>query len=469
MQKNLPDKEFFIGKPLPGMEHYVIDVYINSGGNAHMFRAYSSALNNYMACKIIPKANLPINKLGQDAWFIEPQKANSLRNHMVVKCNHHLLWKDDTKGIDCFVLCYEYVKGENLAEYIKNNKKEISIEFILDFLKSVLELLIEMKGKGIKHEDMHSRNILIESPNEFQIKPKTAFRVTDFGVWPTSGDFWITDDYEQLAITLKELLECVNYSSDGITSKEKFIFNFLDKQFKRHLVEHDPIRDPIARQPELLYKKLDNLDKEFTRLEKNTLSIKLVSPFDGLSCEQISEDSTLKALYSDKFLGLEYIQHLNNLMLTGPRGCGKSTVFKSLSLRHRVLVDDDKPENVKYIGIYYNCNSDLYFAFPRYRLPDDNAAYELPLYYITATLLIEVLDTIKIWAMRHFEKIFLEVEQRVSKMLWEVLEITPPQQPNANSFMTIIAWLANERKNVAGKYRLSNIPDYNKDKTFFNP
>ena len=58
MRKNLPDKEFFIGKPLPGgMGHYVIDEYINSGGNAHMFRAYSSALNHYMACKIIPKAN----------------------------------------------------------------------------------------------------------------------------------------------------------------------------------------------------------------------------------------------------------------------------------------------------------------------------------------------------------------------------------------------------------------------------
>lgn len=468
MKKNLPDKDFFIGKPLPGMEHYVIEEYIDSGRNAHVFRAHSAVLNSNMACKIIPKANLIVNKSGQDAWLLEPQKANSLQNPMVVKCNHQLPW-DDTKGIDCFVLCYDYVKGKNLTKYIKENKKEISIEFVLNFLKSILALLYEMKEMKIEHGDMHSGNILVELPNEKQLDPKTTLRVTDFAAWTTSGDLRISDDYEQLAITLKELLKCIDYSNDAITSRVKFVFNFLDTQFGRHLIEDDPTRDALAKQPGLLHEKLVNLYKEFEKLEADTLTVKLVSPFDGLSCEQISEDSTLKALYSDKFLGLEYIQHRNNLMLTGPRGCGKSTVFKSLSLRHRVLVGDDRPEIVEYIGIYYNCNSDLYFAFPRYRLPDDSATYELTLHYITATLLIEVLDSIKIWAMRHFEKIFLEVEQRVSKMLWKVFDITPPQQPNVNSFMALIAWLSNERKNVAGKYRLTDVAVSNKDNSFFGP
>lgn len=468
MQKKLPDKEFFLHKPLPGMGDYVIDKYINSGHNAHVFRAYSSALNHNLACKVTPKDNLLQNNLKEDDWFIEAKKANSLTNPMVVKCHNHTIWKDEANEVDYFVLCYEYIDGENLADYIKANKKEISISFILDFLKSILALLHEMKGRGIKHGDMHYRNILVESPNEFQIEPKPTFRVTDFGAWATSGELRIKDDYEQLAITLKELLGCIEYSSGGVTSWDKFVFNFLDTQFGRHLNEHDPTRDAIAKQPKLLYEKIVNLEKEFNKLEKNTLTVKLVSPFDGLSCEQISEDSTLKALYSDKFLGLEYIQHRNNLMLTGPRGCGKSTVFKSLSLRHRALVGDDKPENVEYIGIYYNCNSDLYFAFPRYRL-EINTAYELPLHYMTATLLIDVLDTIKAWATSNFEKIFSESEQRVSKTLWEVLDITPPQQPNVNSFMALTAWLSKERKNVAGKYRPTNVADSNKDKSFFGP
>lgn len=469
MQKKLPDINFFIGKKLPGMDDYVVERLINSGHNAHVFKAHSSVLNQDLACKIIPKANLLANNLRENEWAVEAKKANRLRNPIVVKCINHLYWKDNTKGIDCVVLCYEYVDGKNLAEYIKENKNGISIDFVLDFLKSILGLLIEMRGKTIEHGDMHSRNILVESPNEFQAEPKSTYRVTDFAAWTTSGDPKIRDDYEQLAITLKELLGCIDYSSGKINSWEKFVFNFFDTQFIRHLMERDPTRDSFARQPRSLYDKLKNLDKEFRQLETSTLTVKLGSPFDGLSCEQISENSTLKALYSDKFLGLEYIQHRNNLMLTGPRGCGKSTVFKSLSLHHRALVDDDKPENVDYIGIYYNCNADLYFAFPRYRLPEISADYEVPLHYITATLLIEVLDTIKIWAMRHFGKIFIEVEQRISKILWEVLDITPPQQPNVNSFTAIVALLSNERKKVAGKHRFSDIPDYNKGKFFFNP
>ncbi len=95
MQKRLPDKEFFLGKSLPGMPDYVISEYINSGHNAHMFRAYSSVLNHDLACKIIPKANLLANNLKEDEWFIEPKKANSLKNPMVVKCINHLLWEDN--------------------------------------------------------------------------------------------------------------------------------------------------------------------------------------------------------------------------------------------------------------------------------------------------------------------------------------------------------------------------------------
>lgn len=469
MQKELPDKNIFIGMTLPTMDDYVIQEWINSGHNAHVFRAHSSILNHDLACKIIPKVNLTVNNNGDATWNVEAQKANTLSNPIVVKCNHHLPWLDNKLGIDCFVLIYDYVKGKNLADYIKEDRKEISTKFILDFLKAMLNLLFEMKSKNIKHGDMHSRNILVESPDESQMQPEPRFRVTDFAAWTASGDHRIRDDYEQLAITLRELLNCVDYSKDGAISQDKFIFNFLDTQFGKYLIEDDPTRSPLARQPKLLHEKLANLGKEYKELEADTLTAKLVSPFDGLSCEQISKASTLKALYSDKFLALDMIQHRNNLVLTGPRGCGKSTVFKSLSLRHRTLVHDDKPEHVEYVGIYYNCNSDLLFAFPRYRLPENSSAYDLPLHYITATLLIDVLETINVWATHHYEKIFIEAEQRVAKMLWEVLAIKPPQQPNANSFMTIIACLANERRNVAGKYRLADIPEYSKDKSFFNP
>ena len=58
MRANLPDKKYFINKPIPGLADYIITEYIDSGMNAHMFKAFNSSVNNSYACKVIPKSNL---------------------------------------------------------------------------------------------------------------------------------------------------------------------------------------------------------------------------------------------------------------------------------------------------------------------------------------------------------------------------------------------------------------------------
>ena len=70
---------------------------------------------------------------------------------------------------------------------------------------------------------------------------------------------------------------------------------------------------------------LRGIDNEYQVRLENEAQSKLLTPFDYSSCEQIGEShSILKALYSDCFLGLEIIRSRNNLVLTGPRGCGKT-------------------------------------------------------------------------------------------------------------------------------------------------
>jgi ABC-type uncharacterized transport system fused permease/ATPase subunit len=76
-----------------------------------------------------------------------------------------------------------------------------------------------------------------------------------------------------------------------------------------------------------LLRRLQELESEFER--NNPLeSPQLLTPFDFLSCEQIGEaPALLRALYSDQFLGLADIESQNNVVVTGPRGCGKTTFF----------------------------------------------------------------------------------------------------------------------------------------------
>jgi len=210
--------------------------------------------------------------------------------------------------------------------------------------------------------------------------------------------------------------------------------------------------DPLARRPRELFDRLMAIDVEFEKAQSQGIP-QLVTPFDYLSCEQIGEaHSILKALYSDLFLGLADIEGRNNLVLTGPRGCGKSTVFKSLSLRHRHSIGEALPERVRYVAIYYRCD-DLYFAFPRYSRPGRQEALDLPNHFITSSLLADVLAGVEMWSKLHFSDEFADGEPRVSRNVWLALGLTPPEQPGVNSFKAIVSRLQKERQRAASKQR----------------
>ena len=144
-------------------------------------------------------------------------------------------------------------------------------------------------------------------------------------------------------------------------------------------------------------------------------------------------------------------------MLTGPRGCGKSTVFKSLSLQHRFIIDNDHPNELSYIGIYYRCD-DLYFAFPRYRIPDRPEAFNVPMHFIISTLISELFDSIKKWALRYYKNEFEKKEEKISKSAWELLELKRPPEPGIDSFKALSNRLQKERIRAAKKQRFVNDP-----------
>lgn len=456
MRKHLPDEKYFIGKNIPGLPGYSVVKYIGSGCNAHVFKAHSKDANNILACKIIPKENLIGKDHNPPLWRQEIDKANILKSSIVVKFIHVEEWVDAANKIDCMVLCSEFVNGVTLEKYINLNKKDIPISFCELFLKDTLSLIYDMENNKIKHGDMHAKNILVEDRSDQLGGPRIAFRVTDFGVVGATSDSAFKEDYDQLATVLKMLLENIDYQL--AVSRDKFVFNYLNDEFLGHLLEKDLSRDPIAHQTRNLWDCLDKVDVEFNKFGRVTGRANLVTPFDYLSCEQLGEaHSLLKALYSDLFLGLPEIESRNNLVLTGPRGCGKSTVFKSLSLRHRIMTNKDKANELNYIGIYYRC-LDLYSAFPRYLQPNIEDAYNIPMHYITATLICEVLETVEMWAMRHFKEDFIRKEAAIANALWDLFELEKPSMPGLDTFKTICFKLQKERKRAAEKQRFIHAP-----------
>lgn len=454
MRANLPDREYFIDKPVPGRPDLLITEYVKSGNNAHVFKARLERTGRDVACKIIPRKNLADG--GDTAvWEDEVRKADALENSVVVKCEGVIEWKDSEAGIDCIVLVFPFIEGRSLRDTLADKNSAFNVASILICLETLLELLAEMNARGISHGDLHTGNIIVEH-RRFALRDSPfAFRVTDFGVADVTSDPGPRDDFHQVGIVLNEMLRAVDFQAPGAPD-DKFIFLQLRDVFVRYLTDDDPTRNSFARQARLLFEQLRSLPARFRSSDAG--KAEMTSPFDFLSCEQIGDASLLEALYSNRFLGIDVIRARNNMVLTGPRGCGKSTVFKSLSLPHRLKVTGAPPDTVQFIGIYYRCD-DLYFAFPNYQMPGRREAWDLPLHFITTTLLALLFEAIGEWGEKHFREEFLRIQPAVCARLWEVIGLQPPSQPNAYSFSALVRALQKERTKAAERQKFAHSPD----------
>ena len=457
MKQHLPNPDLFIGKTIPGLPGYTIVELVGSGCNAHVFRAHSDSVHNDMAVKIIPLSNLVGNEEPEPAWRQEVYKAQSLDSEVVVRFWNVYDWDMPEAGVQCVALCSQFVRGISLEEFIKAHRGEIAVSFVEQFLNEMMSFFYDMIQHNVRHGDLHAKNILVEDRSALLGGTDHGFRVTDFGVATATSTDATRDDFDMLASVLKQLLENVDYQQ--ACARDRYVYNVLNDHFlSRHLVERDPTRDQYARNPEALYRRLQTIDQEFNRQQGEATRPEMLTPFDFLSCEQIGDAHLLlKTLYSDKFLGIADVEARTNLVLTGPRGCGKSTVFKSLSLKHRVAVGEDDPNTLQYVGIYYRCD-DLYAGFPRYVLPEREDAYDIPVHFLTASLISELLTSIELWARRHFLEEFDAREEQMAEKIWRALGSEPPKEPGANRFHRICSRMQKERKRASDKQRFVQVP-----------
>ncbi len=73
----------------------------------------------------------------------------------------------------------------------------------------MLNLFHEMDQKKISHGDLHTRNIMVEDNTNSLRGPAYRFRVTDLWCCFQDSYTFFKDDYDQLTLMLKTLLENV--------------------------------------------------------------------------------------------------------------------------------------------------------------------------------------------------------------------------------------------------------------------
>ena len=465
MRGNLPPIDMFIGMVFDRFPRHEILEHIDSGFNGRLYRAHDPETKNSLAFKIVPVENLPEDKGEQQAYLNEAKKANQLEHPSVISCIDVFLWDENEITPQFVVFVSNFIRGQNLREYIRTHSGMINVTFIETFLDTMLGLLYELEQRGFQHGDLHAGNVLVTVP-EFDFYGQPQFRVTDFGVHDLTGQTSHANDYLYLADILKHLLEQVDYvSSDG---RDRFLYDILRNDFlARHLIETDLSADQYACNPREMLIKLNSVDELYSTEKKEPVPT-LQSPFDYPNCEQIGDSHLLlKNLYSDRLLGLAEIQNRSNLILTGPRGCGKTTVFRALSLEYLTSTESDAPEDIKYIGVYYRCD-DLYFSFPRYKTPDRSEAQDVPMHYLTVSLIAITLEQIARWSSKYFASELRMKEERLVASLWQTLDWNAPTDPSANKITTLIHRLNKERKRAADKQRF--VHDHSQEiRGYFGP
>lgn len=377
-----------IGQRING---YLVDRYLGHGKIGVVYHAVKENIGRESACKIIPERTL---KAG---WDDELKKLVKLEGiEQVVQYQEHCsaILSGPQKKLPFVCIFYQFVKGKDLRKYVEAHPDAITLQFIENMAVQVLNVFQALKATQISHGDLHEGNIMVTDPDERLVDSSPRIKVTDFGVGGSNNRIEPQDDYFQLSLICSKLIR--KYIDPSLLEGEGRFFcsHFKADLLGKQLVESDPTVGDFVRNPRLLLENINHIHEQYKWLEKRGPA-RLRRPFEYLSCEQIGDSfKLLHDLYSKKFPSYVDLTGRTNTVLTGPRGCGKTTIFRNLSLKAQLLSGAESSKGpYSYIGIYYHCN-DLVFAFP-YKLPNlEEPVQRIVTHYFNLAILFEILDTL---------------------------------------------------------------------------
>lgn len=373
----------------------------------------------------------------RENWQDEIVKMNRLRGN--VRVPRYITHDTFHCGKELLAyIVYDFIPSINLKKWLIKNQP--TIPFVEGLILEILEVFHAMRVINIQHCDLHTGNILVTHDDQELVPELEHFYITDFGIGGSTNDLPPKNDYLGLAEIIAQTLEKVDFSDLTQRDKEKY------SEIKKFIKDVSELNPTIALPPNELINKLKSQLSKAGKHEHINES-KLSDPFEYLSCEQIGDSfALLTQLYSRNFLGRNDLLERNNTIFTGPRGCGKTTVFRNLSAE--VLLRAGSSQNSDFIGIYYQC-MDLFFAFPYLYLKKDLTEKGLIITagYFNLAILSEILQYISLLRSPDYNLIS---EEELNSSLYDLSKIvsasTMPKAFHSDPLDSWLTWIEMQKR-----------------------
>jgi hypothetical protein len=355
---------------------YTLIEFIGSGQIGYVYKAHITGLP-----RAVRAVKLTFDAL-KPGWETELNKVLSLG--LVDGVVHfHDLGAEQIESRLCQFTVWDYIDpGENLKQYLVRVKK-IPTSFLLAVVERIFHVLHACDAEGVvRHGDLHSGNVIIgkdsSSRLDDSLAPRAPIYVSDFGYGATGGFKTPKDDYSGLSRIINEMIPHIEY--ERATATHRQILQSMRQDLGKLLNE---VPGPERRTPLDLLKFLVDIKRMAqagadTRVNSASSSFGSASgsPSETPSVGQFQVSEMIgdrwewwKRLFvptvpaGSKILALDI-----PTVVTGPRGCGKTMLFRRLS--ERLIIEcgevSELPTRNRFVALYVNANAfaDAFARFP---------------------------------------------------------------------------------------------------------